>query len=74
MNSTIINIMMNNLRKVNPNGFNSINQLMQSGGDARGVLNQIMSNATPEQVQGLFQQAKQFGCPDEILNQLQNKK
>lgn len=74
MNNAIINIMMNNLKKVNPNGYTAISQLMQSGGSPQGVLNQIMSNATPEQVQSLFNQAKQFGCPDEVLNQLQNRK
>lgn len=74
MNNVIINMMLNNLKRVNPNAYNNVSTLMQNGGDARGMLNQMMNNATPEQIQNVFQQAKQYGCPDEILNQLQNKK
>ena len=74
MNNAILNIMMNRLKQTNPNAYSNINSLMQSGGDANGLLNQVLSNATPEQKQNLFQQAKQFGCPDNILSQLQNKK
>jgi hypothetical protein len=47
---------------------------MRSNGNPQAMLQQIMSNATPEQKQSLLNQAKQYGCPSNILSQIQNMK
>jgi hypothetical protein len=38
------------------------------------MLQQIMSNATPEQKENLLKQAKNYGVPTDILSQVQNMK
>lgn len=38
------------------------------------MLQQLMSNTTPEQKENLLKQAKQYGVPDNILSQVQNMK
>jgi len=47
---------------------------MQSNANPQELLQQMMSGATPEQKQGLFKQAKQMGCPDNVLSKIQNMK
>ena len=51
-----------------------INQMMNNGGNPQALVRQFMNKATPQQMQGIMQQAKQFGVPDNILSQLQNMK
>jgi hypothetical protein len=47
---------------------------MQSNGNPEKIVNQIMGNMNSEQKQELLSKAKQYGCPDNILAQLQNIK
>jgi hypothetical protein len=47
---------------------------MQSKSNPQGLVKQIMGNVSPEQKQSLLNQMKQYGCPDDILSQLQNMK
>lgn len=58
----------------NPQGYQFINNLMQSNGDPGVILNQMMGKATPEARQNLLNQGKNYGAPDEILSKLQNSK
>lgn len=51
-----------------------INQAMNSGGNPQQILQQMMGNANTQQIQGVLQQAKQMGVPDNILSQIQNMK
>ena len=70
----IINVAMNMLKSKNPTNFNRINQAMQIGTNPQPLLKQFMKEATPEQIQGVIQQAQQLGCPEQILKQIQNMK
>ena len=70
----IMNMMMQRLQKVNPNGYNMINQAMQSGGDPNALLKQVMGGASPEQRQQVLNTAKSYGCPQDILSKIQNMK
>lgn len=54
--------------------YQTINALMQNKGNPQALLQQIMGNATSEQKESLIKQAKQYGCPDNILSQVQNMK
>lgn len=58
----------------NQQGFQAVNELMRNNGNPQAMLQQIMTNTTPEQRTNLFQQAKQYGVPNEILSQIQNMK
>ena len=47
---------------------------MQNNGNPQSILQQMMSNATPEQKESLFKQARQYGVPNDILSKIQNMK
>lgn len=51
-----------------------INEAIQNNGNPQAIVQQMMSNATPEQKENLFKQCKQYGVPDGLLSQLQNMK
>ena len=58
----------------NPKGFQTINALMQNNGNPETMIQQMFKNSTTEQKQNLLNQMKQYGCPENILSQLQNMK
>lgn len=62
------------MQQKNPQGFQTINALMQNNGNPQALLQQLMGNATSEQKESLIKQAKQFGAPTEILSMVQNMK
>ena len=70
----IMQMLMSKLQKQNPQGFNLVNQAMQSNSNPQAMLQQMMSNATPQQKESLIKQAKSYGVPDNILSQIQNMK
>jgi len=47
---------------------------MQNNGNPQTMIKQLMGNATPEQKENLFREARKYGCPDNILSMLQNMK
>jgi hypothetical protein len=47
---------------------------MQNKGNPLPMIQQLMSNATPEQKQNLLNQCKQYNVPENILSQIQNMK
>lgn len=51
-----------------------VSEALQNNGDPNPLLKQVMSGIQPEQKQIILQQAKQFGCPENILSQIQNMK
>ena len=57
-----------------PKNFQVVQNLMQNNGNPQDLVNQIMLNINPEQKQNLLNQMKSYGCPDNILSQLQNMK
>lgn len=56
----------------NPQMYNEIEQLRQNNGNPMELLKQITSKYTPEQMEQLYTNAKRFGVPDEVINQVQN--
>lgn len=70
----IMKSVMTKLQNTNPQGFQFIDQAMRSGGNPQALLNQMLGNASPEQKQSLLTQAKNYGCPDNILKQIQDMK
>ena len=71
---SIIQTMMNQMKVKMPQNFQTINALMQNRTNPQDLVNQIMSNISPEQKQDLLNQMKQYGMPEHLLSQLQNMK
>ena len=63
---------MGQLQSRNPQMANQINQAMNSGVNPQALMKQMMGNMDNTQIQNALNQAKQFGVPDNILNQMQN--
>lgn len=57
-----------------PRNFQVAQNLMQNNGNPQGLVKQIMGNISPEQKQGLLNQCKAYGMPEELLSKLQNMK
>ena len=65
---------MQQIQSQNPQAFQIVNQAMNSGSNPMQLIKQIMGNGSPQQMQDIMTQAKQFGVPDEVLQQMQNIK
>ena len=70
----LIQMLMTRLQKQNPQGYQVVNEAMQNNGNPQSIIQQMMSNATPEQKESLFKQARQYGVPNDILSKIQNMK
>ena len=57
-----------------PKNFQVAQNLMQNKNNPQDLVRQIMGNISPEQKQNLLNQAKNYGCPNELLSKLQNLK
>lgn len=68
----IMRMFMTKLQNMNPQGFQFIDQAMKNGGNPMGIWQQISSKMNPNQIQGLLNNAGQYGCPQNIINQFQN--
>lgn len=67
-------MLMGQLQAKNPQVANQINQAMQSGANPQALMKQMMGNMDNSQIQNAMAQAKQYGVPDNILQQMQNTK
>lgn len=65
---------MNQLKAQNPQMFQQISQLRANGANPKAILQQMVGNSTPEQMQNILGQARNFGVPDDVLTQIQNMK
>ena len=69
MGQMAIQKMLMNLQQVNPQMYNLILQAYQKGVNPKDLFNQITMGYTPEQKEDLFNQAKKYGIPENIINQ-----
>lgn len=67
-------MLMGQLQSRNPQIANQINQAMQSGVNPKNLMKQMMGNVDNNQIQNVMGQMKQFGCPDNVLKEIQNMK
>ena len=70
----LMQMLMSRLQTQNPKGHQLISEAMRNNGNPQAIVQQMMSNATPEQKENLFKQCKQYGVPEGLLSQLQNMK
>ena len=57
-----------------PQNYKLISEAMQNNGNPQALVQQMMGSMSNEQKGALLKQAKGYGCPEEILSQLQNMK
>jgi hypothetical protein len=50
-----------------------LEQARRSNNNPMELLKQVTKNYSPEQFDNLFERAKQFGIPEDILNETQNQ-
>ena len=58
----------------NPQAYQQLNNLKNSGMNPQNLIQQMIGQANPNQIQNVLSQAKQLGVPDTILAQIQNMK
>ena len=64
---------MGQIQQKNPQIGKTSQQAINSGRNPQDMLRQ-MKEQNPDQLQSILQQAKQYGCPENILAQIQNMK
>ena len=69
MGQMAIQKLMNQLQQTNPQMYNLVIQAYQRNANPNDLINQILSNYSPEQKEEFFKQAKQYGISDNVLNQ-----
>ena len=74
MINPLIQMLMGQLQSKNPQMFQVINQARNNGANAQGILKQMISKASPQQIQSVMQRAEQMGVPTSVLNSIQNSK
>lgn len=63
---------MNQLKTRNPQMFQKVEQLKNSNGNPMDLFKEATSGYTPEQMNQFYENAKKFGIPDEVIQQVQN--
>ena len=69
-NDEMMNLLMNQLRARNPQMFNMIDQARKNNNNPEELFKEITKNYKPEQMEQIFNKAKQFGIGDDIINKL----
>lgn len=67
----IMRMFMTKLQNINPRGFQFVDEAIKSGGNPIGIWQQLSSKMDPNQIQGILNNAGQYGCPQSIINQFQ---
>lgn len=74
MNQGLMQTLMSILQVRSPQGFQRMQQMINAKQDPNALVKQVMGNMPPQQKQAILQQAKSYGCPNEILSKIQNMK
>lgn len=69
-NKMLMDMAMGMLQKQNPQAFQQVQQLMQSGRNPEELINEQLKQYKPEQVQELKKMATTYGVPKDILDKL----
>ena len=68
----LTNHLQNQLKGKNPQAFQRFEMMKQNSNNPVEIFNQLTGNYSKEQMQSFMSFAKNFGIPDEVLNQVQN--
>lgn len=66
----LMNMAMGMLQKQNPQAFQQVQQLINANANPLQLINQELSNYSPEQTQQFKNMALSYGVPRNIVNQL----
>ena len=72
MPNQLMTMLMNQLKMRNPQVFQMVEQARKNNSDPMDMFRQITSNYKPEQLNSLFDRAKQLGVPDDYIKELRN--
>lgn len=61
------------MKAKNPQMFQFLEQAQKNQSNPMDLLKQITKDYTPEQKKGLFEKAKQFGIPENVLKQTKSE-
>ena len=56
----------------NPQMYQQLNNLKNNGANPQALIQQMMAQTNPQQIQRILGQAKMLGVPDDVLAQIQN--
>ena len=70
MQNQIMSMLMNQLKARNPQMFNLLNQAQKNKSNPQELFKEVTKGYKPEQMEKIFNQAKQFGVSDDVINQL----
>ena len=68
----MMNILLNQLKMKNPQMASQIQNMISNGGNPMDLFKQITNGYSPEKMNSLFDRAKQFGVPNDVIEKLQN--
>ena len=74
MPEMLMNMLMSRLQAQNPQRANQLRQMMEQKSNPQDIMKQVVSNATPTQMEQVLQLGKQMNVPNEVLSQIQNMK
>ena len=74
MQNQLISMMMNQLKMKQPQMFQLVEQARKNQSNAMEMFRDVTKNYSPEQMENLINRAKQFGVPEEVLQNIQNQK
>ena len=63
-------MMMNQLKARNPQMFQFLNQAQKNQKNPQEIFKEITKNYKPEQMENIFNRARQFGIGDDIIDKL----
>lgn len=72
MQNPMIEMLFNQLRMQNPQMYQQLNNLKNNGANPQALIQQMMAQTNPQQIQRILGQAKMLGVPDDVLAQIQN--
>lgn len=58
------------MKMKNPQIFQMLDQARKNNGNPIELFKQVTSGYRPEQLEGIFNKAKQMGVPDDYINQI----
>ena len=72
MNNQGLQSLLQKMKIINPQGYQTVNELMRKGGNPMGLLQQILGGKSSEQLNAFFGQAKNMGFSEDLLREVQN--
>ena len=70
MQNQVMMILMNQLKAKNPQMFQMVEQARQNQNNPVEIFKQVTRNYTPQQMDNFFNQAKNMGFSDDLINQI----